>query len=57
MFIKSAALVLIFLIRFCFPHLKSLAEVVQSRCGQNSLKKIQKVEKTLSAIVESSKLL
>ena len=56
MFIKIAALVLIFLIRFCFPYLKSLAEVVQSRFGQNSLKKIQKVEKT-SAIAESSKLL
>ena len=40
-----AALVLLFLIWLRFPQLKSVAEVIKKRHGQNTPQKIRKLEK------------
>ena len=45
MFMRVAALVFLFLIRLRFPHSKSVAEVIRKRYGQNTVKKLRKLEK------------
>ena len=42
---RVAALVFLFLIRLRFPHSKSVAEVIRKRYGQNTVKKLRKLEK------------
>ena len=45
MFMRVAALVLLFLIQIGFRHSKSIAEVIRKRYGQNTLNKLKKLEK------------
>ena len=45
MFMRVSALVFLFLIRLRFPHSKSVAEVIRKRYGQNTVKKLRKLEK------------
>ena len=45
MFMRVAALVFLFLIRLRFPRSKSVAEVIRKRYGQNTVKKLRKLEK------------
>ena len=45
MFKRVAALVFLFLIRLRFPHLKSVAEVIRKRYGQNTVQKLRKLQK------------
>ena len=45
MFMRVAALVLLFLIRIGFRHSKSIAEAIRKRYGQNTLNKLKKLEK------------
>ena len=45
MFMRVGALVFLFLIRLRFPYSKSLVEVIRKRNGQNTVKKLRKLEK------------
>ena len=45
MFIHVAVIVFLFLVRVQFPKSKSIAEVIRSRYGENTVKRIQKLEK------------
>ena len=45
MFIRVATFVFLFLIWLPFPHSESVAEVIRKRYGQDTVKKLRKLEK------------